>query len=238
MASLTMIGYGWAILSFISAFGAGIFYYYPEWLINGEICDAINCTAVSFGTFRRCGFPKYSGVTGHSTFLTSECGRYRTFSSIPSNFWQISCVFCGLGCVLGLLVAFIALPAAILDDVVTQRATRIFGAIQFFSGTLILSGCAIYPFGWTKENEEVFESCGPNVDKFRPGKCQYGWALWSEAGCALLIFISIGLSFFAGKRSDWELLSQGEEKNDETKSKNFLNDAMNFSNKSEKTFDV
>ncbi|CAL1279571.1 unnamed protein product [Larinioides sclopetarius] len=129
-SSLTITGVIWACLSMISAILSATGFYMPYW-IKGTLSDG---TDVSFASFRRCNYPR---LTAEGKLeMVHECGRYTSFLDIPSTSWQVTTVTVGLGAAVSLLVAFTALSACCLADVITKTTARILGLIQLFAGKI------------------------------------------------------------------------------------------------------
>ena len=80
---LTAVGIIWTSLSLAAAILNCSGYYIPYWLI-GSYHNAID---VSFGSFRRCNYPRLTDEG--KVEIVIECGRYRTFGDIPSLSWQV-----------------------------------------------------------------------------------------------------------------------------------------------------
>ncbi|CAG2106019.1 unnamed protein product [Medioppia subpectinata] len=79
---LTAAGIMWTSLSLAAAILNCTGYYVPYWL-RGSYHNAID---VSFGSFRRCNYPR---LTDEGKIeIINQCGRYRTFADIPSLPWQ------------------------------------------------------------------------------------------------------------------------------------------------------
>lgn len=127
-SSLTATGVLWAFLSLIASLVSATGFYMPFWM-TGILSDG---TVVSFSSFRRCNYPR---LTPEGTLvMIHECGRYTAFSDIPSTSWQVTTVTVGLGAALALLVAFTALSACCLADVITKTTARILGLVQLVAG--------------------------------------------------------------------------------------------------------
>ncbi|GFW01524.1 LHFPL tetraspan subfamily member 6 protein [Trichonephila clavipes] len=127
-SSLTITGVIWACLSLISAILNAAGFYMPYWM-KGTLSDG---TDVSFASFRRCNYPR---LTPEGKLeMIHECGRYTSFLDIPSTSWQVTTVTVGLGAAVSLLVAFTALSACCLADVITKTTARILGLIQLIAG--------------------------------------------------------------------------------------------------------
>ncbi|XP_076363239.1 LHFPL tetraspan subfamily member 6 protein-like isoform X2 [Tachypleus tridentatus] len=132
-SSLTATGVFWACLSLAAAILICSGFYLPFWL-QGAL---FNSTEVSFGSFRRCSYPRMEEDGGFQ--IVHECGRYTTFHDIPSVSWQISTITVGFGASTSLLVAFTTISACCVADVVTKRAARVLGLVQTLTGTCHIS---------------------------------------------------------------------------------------------------
>ncbi|XP_022704697.1 lipoma HMGIC fusion partner-like 1 protein isoform X4 [Varroa jacobsoni] len=133
-SSLTNIGVLWAILSLSSAVLSGVGFYLPFW-IQGEI---FNRTTVYFGSFRRCNYPRL--LENGRLEIVLECGRYASFSSIPSAAWRAASVLIGIAASLALLVAFIALIGCFTADAVNSFLAKTLGFIQLVAGLSTTEG--------------------------------------------------------------------------------------------------
>lgn len=127
-SSLTATGVFWACISLAAALLSCAGFYLPYW-IKGTLSDG---TEVSFGSFRRCNYPRLTA--DGKLEMVHECGRYTSFPDIPSVSWQVTTVTVGIGAAISLLVAFTALSACCLADVVTKTTARILGLIQLIAG--------------------------------------------------------------------------------------------------------
>ncbi|XP_076363238.1 LHFPL tetraspan subfamily member 6 protein-like isoform X1 [Tachypleus tridentatus] len=190
-SSLTATGVFWACLSLAAAILICSGFYLPFWL-QGAL---FNSTEVSFGSFRRCSYPRMEEDGGFQ--IVHECGRYTTFHDIPSVSWQISTITVGFGASTSLLVAFTTISACCVADVVTKRAARVLGLVQTLTAVLILIGGAIYPNGWgTREVQEV---CGGISDSYFLGTCHISWSFYlMGSGVVLLLFCTV-LSLWASR---------------------------------------
>lgn len=127
-SSLTATGVIWAALSLIAAILNSAGFYMPYWM-KGTLSDG---TGVSFGSFRRCNYPRLT--PDGKLEMVHECGRYTSFLDIPSMSWQATTISVGLGAAVSLLVAFTAMSACCLADVITKTTARILGLIQLLAG--------------------------------------------------------------------------------------------------------
>lgn len=189
--SLTATGVFWCCLSLAAAILNSAGFYLPFW-IQGTL---FNTTEASFGSFRRCNYPRLT--EDGSLELVLECGRYTRFVDIPSVAWQIATILVGVGASLSLLVAFTSLAACCVADVVTQPTARILGLMQLVSALLIISGCLLYPHGWG--SREVKEACGGTSEAYRLGDCTLSWSLYILASGVGLLLLCFGLSFKASR---------------------------------------
>ena len=118
----------WALLSLVSTISAGIGFYMPYWLI-GKLSHAI---PVYFGVFRRCNYFKLDESGRFHTI--EQCGRYSTFSDIPSVFWQLATVSVGVGTGVAVLVSLTAVLSLCVRDVITPTVGRVAAALQVCAG--------------------------------------------------------------------------------------------------------
>ncbi|XP_040600457.1 LHFPL tetraspan subfamily member 1 protein isoform X3 [Mesocricetus auratus] len=164
-SSLTLVGTFWAFLSLITAVASSTSYFLPYWLFGSQLGKP-----VSFSTFRRCNYPVRGD--GHNLIMVEECGRYASFTAIPSLAWQMCTVVTGAGCALLLLVALAAVLGCCMEELISRMMGRCMGAAQFVGGLLISSGCALYPLGWN--SPEVMQTCGNVSNQFQLGnaRCQ------------------------------------------------------------------
>ena len=132
MSGLSGVGVFWAFCSFLGSVFVSVGFYLPYWL-NGFMAFDI-ATPVSFGVFRRCNYPSL-GDEGHITII-KECGRYTSFTDIPSTSWQIATLTIGVGCGLALLVSVTAMFGLCVKGVVIPTVARTAGIIQMCSGTV------------------------------------------------------------------------------------------------------
>ncbi|KAB0344830.1 hypothetical protein FD754_021756 [Muntiacus muntjak] len=159
-SSLTLVGTLWAFLSLVTAVASSASYFLPYWLFGSQLGKP-----VSFSTFRRCNYPVRG--EGQSLIMVEECGRYASFSAIPSLAWQMCTVVTGAGCALLLLVALAAVLGCCMEELISRMMGRCMGAAQFVGGLLISSGCALYPLGWN--SPEIMQTCGNVSNQFRLG---------------------------------------------------------------------
>ena len=116
--SLSYIGILWAFLSFITMGFSCVGFYLPFWL-EGAILGE---TKTSLGVFRRCNYPT---LNEHGEVIViMECGRYSTFYDIPSFWWQVATVSVGTGCCLTIMVAFAAILACCMRDILTHNIAK------------------------------------------------------------------------------------------------------------------
>ncbi|XP_021009621.1 LHFPL tetraspan subfamily member 1 protein isoform X2 [Mus caroli] len=189
--SLTMVGTFWAFLSLVTAVASSTSYFLPYWLFGSQLGKP-----VSFSTFRRCNYPVRGD--GHNLIMVEECGRYASFTAIPSLAWQMCTVVTGAGCALLLLVALAAVLGCCMEELISRMMGRCMGAAQFVGGLLISAGCALYPLGWN--SPEVMQTCGNVSNQFQLGTCRLGWAYYcAGGGAAAAMLICTWLSCFAGR---------------------------------------
>lgn len=130
-SSLTLVGILWAFLSLVTAVASSTSYFLPYWLFGSQLGKP-----VSFSTFRRCNYPVQG--KGRSLIMVEECGRYASFSAIPSLAWQMCTVVTGTGCALLLLVALAAVLGCCMEDLISRMMGRCMGAAQFIGGKTML----------------------------------------------------------------------------------------------------
>lgn len=131
-SSLTLVGILWAFLSLVTAMASSTSYFLPYWLFGSQLGKP-----VSFSTFRRCNYPVLG--KGRSLIMVEECGRYASFSAIPSLAWQMCTVVTGAGCVLLLLVALAAVLGCCMEELISRMMGRCMGAAQFVGGKTVLA---------------------------------------------------------------------------------------------------
>lgn len=129
-SSLTLVGTLWAFLSLVTAVASSTSYFLPYWLFGSQLGKQ-----VSFSTFRRCNYPVRG--EGHSLIMVEECGRYASFSAIPSLAWQMCTVVTGAGCALLLLVALAAVLGCCMEELISRMMGRCMGAAQFVGGKTV-----------------------------------------------------------------------------------------------------
>ncbi|XP_076453659.1 LHFPL tetraspan subfamily member 6 protein-like [Babylonia areolata] len=122
--------------------------------------------------------------------MVRECGRYTRFADIPSVWWQMGTVICGVGSAVALLVAMAGGWALCVRYVMTKGTAKVAALLQLLAGLLIGGGVALYPLGW--DSQEVRQVCGPSASAFRLGNCELFWAFYltaSSGGLTLLCSI-------------------------------------------------
>ncbi|XP_074179413.1 LHFPL tetraspan subfamily member 1 protein [Rhinolophus sinicus] len=170
--SLTLVGTLWAFLSLVTTVASSTSYFLPYWLFGSELGKP-----VSFSTFRRRNYPVWG--KGHRLIMVKECGRYASFSAIPSLAWKMCTVVTGAGCALLLLVALAAVLGCCMEELISRMMGRCMGAVQFVGALLISSGCALYPLGW--KSPEIMQTCGNVSNQFQLESCdQFGATLSTE----------------------------------------------------------
>lgn len=126
-SSMTILGTFWALLSFLSAAISCTSFFMPYWLYGFQMGKP-----VSFSTFRRCTYPVQTDES--NMVMLEECGRYASFSAIPSLSWQICTLVTGIGCALLLLVSIASVLGCCVGDLISRMTGRFYGAIQFIGG--------------------------------------------------------------------------------------------------------
>lgn len=129
-SSLTLVGTFWAFLSLVTAVASSTSYFLPYWLFGSQLGKP-----VSFSTFRRCNYPVRGD--GHNLIMVEECGRYASFTAIPSLAWQMCTVVTGAGCALLLLVALAAVLGCCMEELISRMMGRCMGAAQFVGGKTV-----------------------------------------------------------------------------------------------------
>lgn len=127
MPGLTRVGIAWALVSFLAALVSSVGYYLPYWL-RGHM----DRSDVYFGIFRRCNYPHLAD--SGQLIMVKECGRYTTFSDIPSFYWQIATVAIGTGCGLALLISLTSILAICIRDIFTPSVAKLAGVFQVIAG--------------------------------------------------------------------------------------------------------
>ncbi len=129
-SSLSCVGVLWSFLSFIVMGCSCVGFYLPFWLEGTIYNDAKS----SLGVFRRCNYPTLDSQG--KVVVIMECGRYSTFSDIPSFWWQVATVSIGCGCCLTILVAFTAIMSCCMKDLLSHTTAKFGGVLQFLAGEL------------------------------------------------------------------------------------------------------
>ncbi|XP_076311277.1 LHFPL tetraspan subfamily member 6 protein-like isoform X1 [Tachypleus tridentatus] len=181
----------WVFLSLTASICNCVGFYLPYW-IRGTM---FNSTEVSFGSFRRCNYPRLD-EKGAVTIIY-ECGRYVSFYDIPSVSWQITTIVVGVGAAGSLLVALTSLASCWVRDAVTRNSIRATGAVQFLMVILIITGVTIYPNGWS--TREIREACGNISDSYDPGTCHLSSSLYLLGTGVILLTLCIFISCWASR---------------------------------------
>lgn len=66
--------------------------------------------------------------------MVEQCGRYSSFTDIPSLWWQVATIAVGTGCGLAVLIALIAILAICIRGIISPFIARIAGVLQMCSG--------------------------------------------------------------------------------------------------------
>ncbi len=125
--SLSYVGILWSLLSFLAMGCSCVGYYLPYWL-EGKIYGD---TKSSLGVFRRCNYPTLEEGT---VVVVMECGRYSTFTDIPTFWWKAATISIGVGCCLTIMVSFAGILACCMRDILTHGIAQLAGALQFVAG--------------------------------------------------------------------------------------------------------
>uniref|UniRef100_A0A914XKY0 Lipoma HMGIC fusion partner-like protein n=1 Tax=Plectus sambesii TaxID=2011161 RepID=A0A914XKY0_9BILA len=208
---LTCVGYGWTLLSITAAACVSAGFYIPIWLV-GTISHEKNRLIAYFGSFRRCNYPTLDAAT-HKVVLIEQCARYSTFADIPSLFWQIATAAVATGACLAILIAFVAIPACCLKDIVSRTSALVMGIGQVLAAVCVGIGCILYPLGW--DNKEVRDACGPHSGQYLLGTCTVGWSFYLMVGGAVLLLLCASLSTKSGKPIGWRKVPQSQPGTDE-----------------------
>lgn len=202
--SLSVVGVMWTVLSLCATLLACVGYIMPHWLQSSSASDGdvFLRQLSSFGTFRRCGH-RYVAVTaaprgavqGH---FVVECGRYKSFSDIPSVWWQAATVLVGSGCCLSVVVVSAGLLCCCLNDAMSRRLGITACLLQLIAGGLMAVGCLLYPLGWN--NAHVIQACTVLARRYSGGSCTIGWAYWATVSAGTTMVVCSWLACFAGKR--------------------------------------
>ena len=67
-------------------------------------------------------------------FLVEECGRYESFSAMPSFYWQLAVVCAAGGASLSLLLVLLLLPSMCMSDIVSHGTAPVVGFFQIVAG--------------------------------------------------------------------------------------------------------
>ncbi|XP_045201925.2 LHFPL tetraspan subfamily member 6 protein-like [Mercenaria mercenaria] len=199
MSGLSGIGVFWAFSSFISSVISCVGYFMPYW-VTGQMFIQINGQTgqfipVHFGIFRRCNYPAIN-ARGELTIVL-ECGRYTTFTDIPSTSWQIATIVIGAACGMCLLVSLTAMFGICVKGVVIPMVALLARILQMCSGLLMAAGVSIYPNGW--DSPEVQQACGNISKSYHLGECSLSWCFYMTcAGIGVTLMCS-ALAFHAPK---------------------------------------
>ncbi|XP_022662730.1 lipoma HMGIC fusion partner-like isoform X2 [Varroa destructor] len=156
----------------------------------------------SASTYTKCQLRKCPSAIPLSYFarleIVLECGRYASFSSIPSAAWRAASVLIGIAASLALLVAFIALIGCFTADAVNSFLAKTLGFIQLVAGLFVAAGLGLYPLGYG--NPQVKEACGDISEPFHLGpKCKYSWSLYMLSVATLSLWLCSALSLKASR---------------------------------------
>ncbi|KAI6190970.1 Lipoma HMGIC fusion partner-like protein [Aphelenchoides bicaudatus] len=195
--ALSLIGYWWICLSFLSTGCLLIGFYVPHWIVGSISLNGRRHTAY-FGGFRRCNYPIFDEGVQHFR-MSDVCGIYQSFQDIPSIWWQLGSISIGCGCFLALVLELILLPACCLQGIVTKSSSVLIGLFQVVAALGVTLGCILFALGW--DNNEVKDACGPHVGKFVLGDCHLGWAYVCMLSGAAMLLICGMLSACSTSRS-------------------------------------
>ncbi|XP_053404542.1 LHFPL tetraspan subfamily member 6 protein-like [Mercenaria mercenaria] len=200
MSGLSGIGVFWAFSSFVSSVILCVGFFMPHWITGQMFIQHIGKSGqtvpVQFGIFRRCNYP---AINAHGELtVVLECGRYTTFTDIPSTSWQIATLVIGMACGICMLVSLTALFGICVKGVVIPTVARSAGILQMCSGLLMATGVGIYPNGW--DSPEVQQACGNASKSYHLGDCSLSWCFYmTSVGIGVTLMCS-ALAFHAPKR--------------------------------------
>lgn len=203
MSGMSGIGVCWAFTSLIASLSVCIGFFMPYWLTGSMTLPSRQSTGsetpVHFGVFRRCNYP---AIRNDGTWrMVLECGRYRTFSDIPSISWQIATLTLGVGCILTMLVALIAMFGVCVRGVVIPTVARTAGIIQLCSGILMGAGIGVYPNGL--DSREVQQACHYTTKAYTLGDCSLSWCFYVTSAGVGVTLVCAALAFHAPKRKQY-----------------------------------
>ena len=156
-------GITWLITSLLSAGLAAVGFYAPYWISGhmdlGPSSSPSSPTSASHpvtvmyaGVWRRCNYPvlvtndSHQHLNNHhlhlpqspSVHIVLECGRYASFSDIPSIWWKISTVIMACGTILLFAVIIFLLMASCCSHVIRKTSAQTVGCLQLIAGKSII----------------------------------------------------------------------------------------------------
>lgn len=164
MTGLSCVGVLWALLSFISLVLSLTSFFMPYWIegsiesinLNGNngislsethhhqqtnqqqqvvsATTSTNFTNTYFGLWRRCNYH----ILSSNGYIDVEyaCGRYTTFTDIPTVWWKIATVATGFGCLLSMFISFLGMLACCISNVMSNSLAKTVGVLQFIAGKI------------------------------------------------------------------------------------------------------
>ena len=135
--SLSSWGITWlAFSTFISAAGI-VSFVFPYWL-QGSIVDPKNLNQknmsdTTFGVWRRCNYYEFNAQTNNLR-VRYTCGRYLSFSDIPSFWWQIAALSMCIGCILNVFVTVYGIITCCIREILPKCLAQFLGVCQFTAG--------------------------------------------------------------------------------------------------------
>ena len=125
--SFTVYGMIWVITSALAAVLTCTSFYLPHWL-TGELFNV----TIDFGIFRRCNYPMKD--INDQLHVVHRCGRYTSFSDIPTVSWQVCTILMGVACAVLILVALTVSLACCIKDVLGRNSAKTCGIFQGVAG--------------------------------------------------------------------------------------------------------
>ncbi|OWA53878.1 putative Lipoma HMGIC fusion partner-like protein [Hypsibius exemplaris] len=193
------------LVSIGSAGASCIGFYLPYW-IKGVISGPNEPSPLKtfFSTFRRCNFPQLS-ADQTDIVIERECGRYSSFSDIPSVWWQLATLVVGFGSALTLFAAVMSFLACWINDMWTRLFIRGLGLLHLGAGLLITLGLLLHPLGW--DAPEVTQAC-VSSSKYHLGSCHLYWCYFiliaAVTGELLLFITSLKMEPLVASRSNYK----------------------------------
>ena len=73
----------------------------------------------------------------HSNDVTVSVDRYTYFDDIPSIWWKMATIACGIGAALSLLVASAGVSSLCIENVLTRTTCRAAAVLQLIAGLYV-----------------------------------------------------------------------------------------------------